>query len=192
MTQKDPVLLQLNKHRILKLAELKRHGASAVKLRRMTEAGLVLSLGAGIYATPSLDPFVAAVLATAKYYPQAIISGLTALQLHGLAQEYVDKVDVDVPRETSIRNNLLKVHRVPKSRLVGITQLKHHGGVIQIYDRERTLCEAYRIDPSGALFFTALKRYLKSGRPDAQRILQYDRSVKTDVLSHLKQELADG
>lgn len=191
MSLKDPILLELKKHRVLKLSELKRHGASAVKLRRMTEAGSVLSVGSGIYATPSLDPFVAAVLATAKYYPQAVISGLTALQIHGLAQEYVEKVDVDVPRETSLRNRLLKVHRVPKGRLVGITKLKHHGGVIQIYDRERSLCEAFRIDPSGPIFFRALKRYIKSRKPNADRILEYDRAVKTDVLSHLRQELAD-
>lgn len=192
MPPKDPILLKLKKHRVLKLSELKRHGASAIKLRRMTEAGLVLSVGSGIYATPSLEPFVAAVLATAKYYPKAVISGLTALQIHGLSQEYVDKVDVDVPRETSIRNNLLRVHRVPKGRLVGITQLKHYGGVIQIYDRERSLCEAFRIDPAGPIFFRALKRYLRSGKANADRILQYDRTVKTNVLSHLRQELADG
>ncbi len=191
MPRTDPILMELKKHRVLKLSELKRLGASAVKLRRMTDAGLVLSVGSGIYATPSLDPFVAAALATAKYYPRAVISGLTALQIHGLAQEYVDKVDVDVPRETSLRNRLLKVHRVPKGRLVGITKLKHHGGVIQIYDRERSLCEAFRIDPSGPIFFRALKRYIKSGKPNADRILEYDRAVKTDVLAHLRQELAD-
>lgn len=192
MPKRDLILLELKKHRVLKLSELKPLGASAVKLRRMTDAGLVLSVGSGIYAAASLDPFVAAVLATAKYYPRAVISGLTALQIHGFAQEYVDQVDVDVPRETSIRNKLLKVRRVPKSRLIGITRLKYHGGLIQVYDRERSLCEAYRIDPSGPLFFKALKRYLKSGKPDADRILEYDRSAKTSVLSHLRQELADG
>lgn len=191
MPKKDPVLRELKRHRVLRLSELKRYGGSAVKLRRMTEAGLVLSVGSGIYASAYLDPFVAAVLAAAKYYPRAVISGLTALQIHGFAQEYVDQVDVDVPRETSIRNKLLKVHRVPKSRLIGITQLKHHGSIIQIYDRERSLCEAYRIDPSGPLFFKALKRYLKSGKPNAAQILEYDRAVKTNVLSHLRQELAD-
>jgi len=190
--KKDPILLELKKHRVLKLTELKRLGASAVKLRRMTEAGLVLSVGSGIYASASLDPFAAAVLATAKYYPRAVISGLTALQIHGLTQEYIDKVDVDVPRETSIRNKILNVHRVPKGRLIGITQLNYHGNIIQIYDRERSLCEAYRIDPSGPLFFRALKRYLRAGKPNADRILEYDRSAKTDVLSHLRQELSDG
>ena len=187
----DPVLKALSRQKLMTHAELVQLGASGVKLRRMVEAGLLISVGSGIYATAALDPFVAAVLATAKYYPHAVISGLTALQLHGLAQDYIEKVDVDVPRETSIRNKMLQVHRVPASRLVGIMNLKYEGGVIRVYDRERALCEAYRLDPAGSLFFRALKRYIGSGKVDPDRILSYDQAVKTHVLSHLRQELAD-
>jgi len=43
--------------------------------------------------------FVAAVLATTKCYPNAVISGLTALQIHGLAQEYVDRWMSMSPRD---------------------------------------------------------------------------------------------
>ena len=189
---KDPIIVALKKQKVMTLAELKRHGASGVKLRRMAEAGEVIAVGSGIYSTPSLDPFVAAVLAAAKYYPQSVISGLTALQIHGLAQEYVDKVDVDVSRETSIRNKMLKVHRVPKGRLIGVTDFKYEGSVIKIYDLERSLCEAYHLDPSGPLFFKALKRYVKFGKINTDRIRKYDEAVKTEVLSHLRQELADG
>lgn len=187
----DPVLRELARHRLLTHAELVEKGASGVKLRRMAEAGLVVSVGSGIYASTALDPFAAAVLATAKYYPEGVISGLTALQLHGLAQEFIEKVDVDVPRDTSIRNKMLKVHRVPKSRIVGVMELKYEGGVIRVYDPERALCEAYRLDPSGPLFFKALKRYVARGKINPERILKYDRAVKTRVLAHLRQELAD-
>jgi hypothetical protein len=134
---------------------------------------------------------VAAVHATAKYYPQAVISGLTALQIHGFGQEFIEKVDVDVPRETSIRNKMLQVHRVPLARLAGVTELQYQGVSIRIYDRERTLCEAYRLDPAGALFFKALRRYVAKGKIDTAKIQQYDQAAKTQVLSHLRQELAD-
>ena len=187
----DSVLRALEKHKIMTLSELKKFGASGIKLRRMAETGQIVAVGSGIYAAPSLDPFVAAVLATSKYYPESVISGLTALQIHGLAQEYIDKVDVDIPRETSIRNKLLKAHRVPSSRLIGIARLKYEGSQITIYDIDRTLCEAYRLDPSGPLFFKALKRYIKLGKINSDRIHQYDKAVKTKVLSHLRQELAD-
>src|SRR4051794_38504646 len=95
----DPVIQLLLRDRIMTHAELTARGATGVKLRRLAEAGQVIPVGSGIYAAPSLDPFVAAVLATAKYYPNAVISGLTALQIHGLAQEYLERIDVDIPRE---------------------------------------------------------------------------------------------
>jgi hypothetical protein len=120
-----------------------------------------------------------------------VISGFTALQIHGFGQEFIEKVDVDVPRETSIRNKMLQVHRVPKARLVGVTELRYEGATIRIYDRERTLCEAYLLDPAGPMFFKALKRYVAQGKVDPAKIQQYDQAAKTKVLSHLRQEIAD-
>jgi predicted transcriptional regulator of viral defense system len=187
----NPLLKALARNGIMTHAELAKLGASGVKLRRMAEAGEITAVGSGIYAATSLDPFVAAVHAAAKYYPQAVISGFTALQIHGLGQEFIEKVDVDVPRETSIRNKMLRVHRVPKARLIGLTQLKYEGVTIKIYDRERTLCEAYRLDPAGPIFFKALKRYVAEGKVDSVKIQQYDLAAKTKVLSHLRQEIAD-
>jgi len=70
--------------------------------------------------------------------------------------------------------------------------MKHHGAISQIHDRERSLCEAFRIDPSGPTFSGALKRYIKLGKPNAERILEYDRAPKADVLTHLRRALADG
>jgi predicted transcriptional regulator of viral defense system len=182
----------LKKHKVRTYAELSACGATGAILKRMVEEGLVTYVGSGVYASTQLDPFVAAVLATAKYYPQAVISGFTALQIHGLAEEYIQNVDVDIPRETSIRNRMLKVHRVAKNRITGVATIMFHGGKIRIYDLERSLCEAYRLDPQGPIFFKALKRYCAMGNTALDRIAQYDKALKTHVLTHLRQELADG
>lgn len=187
----DTIIRALDRNKLMTHAELVAVGAGGMKLRRMVEAGLITSLGSGIYASVSLDQFVAAVLAATKYYPKSVISGVTALQIHELAQEYVEKVDVDISRGTSIRNKMLCVHRVPARRLIGITEIKFHRGKIRIYDIERTLCEAYHLDPAGPLFLKALKRYVAAGRVNSSRIQQYDKGLKTRVLMHLQQELAN-
>lgn len=184
--------LQLLKlRRLMTHAELSKLGLSGVKLRRMAQAGEIISIGNGIYASTAIDPFVAAVHATAKYYQRAVISDLTALQIHGLSNEFIKKIDVDVPRETSIRNKMLQVHRVPQNRLIGVMKLLYEGASIQVYDRERTLCEAYRLDPAGPIFYKALKRYVAEGKIDVAKIKKYDKAAKTHVLAHLRQELAD-
>ncbi len=164
---------------------------SRVATKRIADAGEITPLGSGIYASPGLDPFIAAVIATARFYPKTVISNLTALVIHGLSDESVDRVDVDLERRRTIRNRLLRVHRVSKSRLTGITTMIFQGEKIRIYDRERTLCDAYKIDPSGSIFFKALKRYVKGDKVAADRIADYDRKLGTDVLRHLRQELAD-
>jgi len=63
----DAITQALSKYKVMTLAELKKLGASGVKLRRMAEAGQIISVGSGIYGSASLDPFTAVVLATAKY-----------------------------------------------------------------------------------------------------------------------------
>ena len=186
------ILNVFQKHKLQTYSELAKQGATSAILKKLVEEGLITAVGSGIYASIQLDPFVAAVLATAKHYPQAVISGHTALQIHGLGEEYVLKVDVDISRDTSVRNRMLAVHRVSNSRLVGIISMPYHGGKIRIYDIERTLCEAYLLDSRGPIFFKALKRYCAIGSVITEQIAKYDHILKTQVLSHLRQELADG
>jgi len=171
--------------------ELERYVSGRVALRRLADAGELVSLGSGIYATSALDPFVAAVIAVSRYYPDAVISGLTAMTIHKLTDERIDRMDVDVERSRTIRNKLVRCHRVPRKRLIGIETMDFRNEPIRIYDKERTLCEAYQLDPAGPLFFKALKRYLKQHQPNTDRLQEYDKALKTRVIGHLQQELAD-
>lgn len=187
---KSKVLAALKKNKVMRTAELAKLTSHRSMLRRIADAGDLFHIGAGIYAHSSIDPFLAAIVAAKKYYPKAVLSNLTALVIHRLSDERIDRVDIDIERGSSIKNKVFNVHRVPGKRLIGVTNLQHQGFTIRIYDRERSLCEAYRIDPQGTIFFKALKRYLKNGQPDIDKIARYDRTLKTDVLSHLRQELA--
>lgn len=177
---------------VLRSKDLEKYFGSRVAIMRSAERGEIQSLSSGLYASPSLDPMTASVIATAKYYPKAVISGRTALFLHKLSDHAVEKIEVDILTSTPIANKLLETHRVAKSRLIGISKINVKGFEVKIYDLERTLCEAYRIDPAGAEFFTALKRYLKQTEPDTAKIKKYDEALGTKVLTHIKQELADG
>lgn len=183
---------KLPKNFVLRSKDLETRLGSRVAIKRETERGEIQSLGSGLYASHSLDPMTAAVMAVAKYYPQVVISGRTALFLHKLSDHAVERVEVDIPKSTSLVNKLLDVHRVTEARLVGISKMDVDGAKVRIYDLERTLCEAYRLDPAGPEFFTALKRYLKRKEPDTKRIKAYDSALGTKVLMHVMQELADG
>ncbi|MFW7382163.1 MAG: type IV toxin-antitoxin system AbiEi family antitoxin domain-containing protein [Oligoflexus sp.] len=187
-----PLLAKLKSRKVMKASELAPYISTRTQLRRMVEAGKLIALGSGIYAHPTLDPFTASLIAAAKYYPTAVISNITALVIHGLSDERVDRIDVDIPRNSSIRNRLLCTHRVPDHKIVGAIKLDYNGHKIRVYCQERALCDAYRIDPDGPIFLKAMKRYVKNGGTNADLIAEYDEVVSTNVLRSLRQELADG
>lgn len=184
-------LSKIKKEKVLALSELIELFGNRMEVSRKAREGILQSLGNGYYTTPELDPFLAALIVVAKYYPQVVISGRTALHIHGLAQDYIERIDVDIEREKSLRNKMLQVHRVDPKRLIGITKLNHHGIGIKVYDIERTLAEAYKLGPAGPDFYKALKRYIKRGNIKTDQIARYDKVLKTKVMIHLQQELAN-
>jgi len=184
-------LKKLKSKKVMRASELATYISTRTQLRRMVASGEVIALGSGLYADPSMDPFTASLVATARYYPNAVISNITALVVHGLSDERVDRIDVDIPRNSSIRNKLICPHRVPDHNITGTILLNYHGQKIRIYCKERTLCDAYRIDPDGPIFLKALKRYVKDGPVDSDGIAKYDKALSTEVLRSLRQELAD-
>jgi len=177
---------------VLKSKDLERILGSRVAIKRKAEAGELQALGSGLYSSPKLDPFTAAAIAVAKFFPKAVLSGRSALFFHKLSDHSVERLDVDIAKTTSLSNRILEVHRVVPSRLVGISKLKLEGHAVRIYDLERTLCEAFRLDPAGPEFFTALKRYLKQKEPDTLKIKKFDKALGTNVLVHIMQEQAEG
>jgi hypothetical protein len=189
---KQAGLKVLKRRLVMKAGELSAYIPNRTQLRRLALAGELVEIGAGFYAHPSVDPFVGAVLATSKAFPDAVISNVTALVIHGLSDERIDRIDVDIPRSRSIRNKLVRAHRVSLRHLVGTVSHKFHGHPIRIYSRERSLCEAYRIDPGGAIFFKALKRYVRSGDVNPDPVAAFDELLGTSALTALSQELADG
>lgn len=171
--------------------ELLQYAKTNTQVGRLANDGIIVPLGSGFYSHPSIDLFDAYVLVASKYYPMAVISNITALSIHKLTDERIDLVDVDVGRSHSIRNKILSCHRVPNSHLIGISEMRFQDKSIRIYDLERSLCEAYKIEPEGHIFFKALKRYISRGHTNTEKVKLYDEALKTKVLRSLMQELAD-
>jgi len=184
-------LKKLKTKKVMRASELLPFISTHAQLRRMAEAGELIAVGSGLYAHPSLDPFTASLIAAARYFPNAVISNITALVVHGLSDERIDRIDVDIPRNSSIRNKLIRAHRVAARNITGVIRLNYHSQKLKIYCKERSLCDAYRIDPDGPLFLKAIKRYVKAGEIDADLIAKYDKTLSTEVLRSLRQELAD-
>ncbi len=193
MTNKKLLIETLGNELVMSAGELEPYVSQTSVLGRLADQGEIFALGSGYYSTIKLDPFISSVLAVSKYFPNAVISNITALSIYELTDEAIHKIDVDIPRATSIRNKLVNAHRVPDHRLVGITEMHYHSHVIRIYDMERSLSDAYLRSKAGPLFYKALKRYLKlkDRKPNIDKLRFYDEKLGTKVVFHLAQELAD-
>lgn len=181
----------IKKNGVMRARELQAFVASGASLRRIADEGKLIALGSGYYADPSLDPLTASMAVVYRYYPRAVISNVTALFIHGLTDERIDRIDVDISRNSSIRNRLINAHRVNSKLIEGIEEIIYNGVPIKVYNKERALCDAYHIDPGGPIFLKAFKRYIKKGKIDANAIGAFDKLLKTDVLRSVMQELAD-
>ena len=184
------IVRRIKKNSVIKASELVPQMTTRAQLGRLVEMGEIIYLGSGFYADPALDPFDASIIAVARFYPQAVISNITALVFHDLSDERIDEIDVDIPRNSSIRNKLITAHRVSEKNIIGVMSLDFKGHTIRIYSPERSLCEAYKLDPHGAIFFKAVKRYVAKEH-DTETVSKLDKALGTKVLHSLNQEMAD-
>ena len=182
--------IPVKKKAVFSAAELSKILGSRMAIKRAVDADQLMALGAGFYSTTDLDPAVAQVFVVARFYPDAVISGISGLAIHNLSDERLEKVTVDLPKDKPIRNAIVHSRRVAKNRFIGIEKINYHGRSIRIYDVERLLCDAYRVD-RGAIFFKALKRYLEDFEPRFEKIAKYDKELGTKVLRSIQQELAN-
>ncbi len=88
-----------SKAAVFSSAELSKELGSRTAIKRAVDSHQLVALGAGFYSTPDFDPSVAQVLAVARFFPQAVISGMSALVIHNLSDEKLEKVTADLPEE---------------------------------------------------------------------------------------------
>jgi predicted transcriptional regulator of viral defense system len=192
MTSKDRLKKIFQKKKILSSKELESVLGNRPTIFAAVQANLIVRVGSGFYSAPNVDANTALLITVGRFFPKAIISGISALAFHSLSDEQPNKVNVDIERTTSLRNQILQVRRVSPAFLTGIETVKLKGVKIKVYDVERSLCDIYRIEKDGPIFIKAIKRYAKEYKINPVKIAKYDSILKTRVLSHLKQELADG
>ena len=162
----------------------------------LQDKGDLKRCGTGLYTLPGIEEGTAQFAALNKYFPKCVVSGVTALSLCGLGQEYLDKIHVDIPNTTNLSNSLLEVHRVTAKRISHVENRKfEEKGIpfkIKVYSPERTLFEAYKYYGVGTdAFIRAIKNYrnlyLNKKSPGKQYdvILSIDKEVGRELVNFL-------
>jgi hypothetical protein len=161
---------------------------------RLAQRGIIVPIddakNLGLFTLPNIGPFEASFAALSKYYPDCVVSGPTCLSIHGLTDDYIGKIHVDIAHPKDLKNDLFSVHRVKRENINNVVNksFKDQSIIkkIKIYSPERSLHEAYKYFYGTDIFYKAIVRYRKNYLNRASPGAQYDTILKVNPVSGSK------
>ena len=159
--------------------QIEEAGISRVHLKKLVEDSTLQRIGRGYYMLKDALPDEYADLQ--RHSDLLVFSHTTALYLHGMSDRVPHTIDITVPTGTNISrikkaDPNIRFHYI-RSELfaMGLTEsLSPMGFPIQVYDRERCICDLIRSRKNTdiQLYTQAIKEYFKHD-PDILKLLNY-------------------
>jgi predicted transcriptional regulator of viral defense system len=177
--------LEQSVYTLLELIELT---GSRRMAEKAIEEGDFIKISHGLYSNVS-DPIREVMILLSKHYPDAVISGSSALLYQELSDRMDEKIHVDVPRDVHMRESqFLEFHRVSDSKRTGIEEKNIAGVTVKIYSRERTLFEAQKF--SKPSLYNAVKTYVL-GDINYKELTRLNEIFGGEVLTLVRHEKSD-
>lgn len=126
-------------------------------------------------------------ISTVQSIPHGVVCLVTALNIYELTDEMPRQFWIAVPNDS-------RPPRRPQTKIIrmrdiktGVTRVKLGEVKIKVFDRERTVVDAFRY-LSKEIAIKALRRYLegKSQKPDLQRLLAYSKALRTPLAQYVE------
>lgn len=111
-------------------------------ISRRVSSGQMQKVGAGFYCSAKTPAKVAQWISLSTY-PEVVISGLSALEIHGFLPLSESIVEADVPPGVKIRNSLARFRQDSRINSFEVIEVTSFGGLVRTYSRERSLAELY-------------------------------------------------
>jgi predicted transcriptional regulator of viral defense system len=131
-------------------------------------------------------------LAVCALYPDAVISGLSALTYHDLTDQEERKTWVMIPQKKRLFNRRLCIIR-PTGTGMNLGVLKIRFGdsrEIRVFDKEKAIVDAFK-HLSEEVALKALRIYLKSKDKNIEKLLDYGRRLKKPLGETVKVLLSE-
>jgi len=164
---------------VLRASTLRSAGFCGKDTEELIQLGLLQRLRRGYYASPEKINDMDTYEILAVLVPDAVISLFSAAQYHDLSSVIPRQIDVTFPVNKRVpvlpADIHVKIHKaIPQVYEVGIQTVKKEGYPLKIYDRERTVCDFFRMrhQIGKDCAFEVLKNYM-SGRKQLQKLSEY-------------------
>lgn len=184
-------LKALSKKAVFSSAEGRKAGIPPRMLVYLCTKGQVERVSRGMYKIKNLDFNCEfeweELVVTALSIPNGVICLISALYYYGLTDEIMRRFWIAIPHATTspIREN---THIVRMRNLsFGQTTIKIGSQKLKIFDRERTVVDAFRyLDKETAL--KALQAYLKISKerkPNIDKLLRYAKKLRVNLTPYI-------
>ncbi len=190
--QKFQKLIKLLKKPSFTAKEANKLGISSALLCHYVKTGLLKRLGRGIYQNRNYQYSSANfpwedLINAIHSIPNGIVCLISALSLYNLTDEIPRKHWIAIAHSTSIkRHKSIKILRFRDMDL-GKTKINLNGINIPIFNRERTIIDAFRI-LSLEIAIKALKAALslpKTQKIDLKKLQHYAKKLKVNIIPYL-------
>lgn len=185
----DPIEVFRQHNGILRTAEAIKLGIHPTYLYRLRDAGILESLGRGVFRLASMPDFSEPdlVLAT-KRIPQGVICLISALSYYELTTQIPHFVYIALPRTSRLPQAgypLLRCFWYSKgSYEAGIETISVNGFPVKIYSIEKTLadCLKFRQKIGMDVVLEALKEYWRKNRTDLDKLYDYAKICRVEKI----------
>lgn len=185
------ILLSLLKKPLFKAEEARIMGIPSRMLAYYCQKGVIERVSRGLYrvidATSGVDlDFEELVLTTASI-PHGVICLISALCYYNLTDQIMREYWIAIPNEDkSPKRPHIRVVRM-RNMTLGQTTIKIGKYHVHIFDRERTVVDAFRY-LSNEVAIKALQTYLKPSlehRPDLQKLSKYAKTLRINITPYI-------
>lgn len=185
----DPIEIFRRHNGILRTAEAIKLGIHPTYLYRLRDAGILESLGRGVFRLASMPDFSEPdlVLAT-KRIPQGIICLISALSYYELTTQIPHFIYVALPRTSRLPRAgypPLRCFWYSKDAYkAGITTISVNGFPVKIYNIEKTLadCLKFRQKIGMDVVLEALKEYWRRGQTNLDKLYDYAKICRVEKI----------
>lgn len=168
-----------------KAEALRAEGFHSSYLAQLIESGTLIRLKRGLYALAKGDKR-SELVDIQKAVPGGVFCLGTALSIHGLGTWEPPEVHLAIRRDSRIALPdfpPIKLYSFSGTRFeLGVIERVTGTGVVRVYDREKTICDAVRFRNSLGLDISmeALREYLKGRGRDIPRLLEYAKLLRME------------
>ena len=164
---------------VIRSSVLRSAGFCGKDTEELIQLGLLQRLRRGYYASPEKLNDMDTYEILAALVPDAVISLFSAAQYHDLSSVIPQLIYVTFPVNKRVPvlppDIHVKIHKaIPQIYEVGIQTVKKEGCPLKIYDRERTVCDFFRmrLQIGKDCAFEVLKNYM-AGKKYLQKLSEY-------------------